>query len=131
MSTPIPLIEARGTHREVGRQIGEAARDLVAKGLATYQERFLVLAGFSYEEALERCRGYLRPAEDYVPQAVEQLRGLAEGANASFDDLLAFNCSEEFTCAADHVWPRGASPGAASGRHVRPAPEHCTSVAFV
>jgi isopenicillin-N N-acyltransferase like protein len=118
MSDHLPLIEARGTHREVGRQIGEAARDLVAQGLAMYQERFLVLAGFGYEDALERAPGYLRPAEDYVPQAVDQLRGLAEGANASFEHLFAFNCSEEFTCAADHVWP--------------PAPpEHCTSVAFM
>ena len=123
MSTSIPFIEARGTHREVGRQIGEAARDLVAQGLATYQERFLLLAGFGYEEALERSAGYLRPAEDYVPQAVDQLRGLAEGANVSFEHLFALNCSEEFTCAADHVWP--------PGNHDRSAPEHCTSVAFV
>ena len=125
MSASIPLIEARGTHREVGRQIGEATRDLIAKGLATYQERFLVLAGFGYDEALERSHGYLRVAEDYVPQAVDQLRGLAEGANASFDDLFVFNCSEEFTCAADHVWPLGATGS------VPAAPEHCTSVAFV
>jgi isopenicillin-N N-acyltransferase like protein len=123
MSNSIPLIEARGTHREVGRQIGEAARDLVAQGLATYQERFLVLAGFGYDEALERSAGYRRSAEDYVPQAVDQLRGLAEGANVSFEHLFALNCSEEFTCAADHVWPPG---GQASV-----APDHCTSVAFV
>jgi isopenicillin-N N-acyltransferase-like protein len=133
-----PIIEASGTHREVGRQIGEAARDLIEQGLATYEERFPLLAGFSFEEAVERARPYLLPARDYVPQAVEQLRGLAEGANASFDRLFALNCSEEFTCAADHVWPRGGTQGAAphgavapfTGR-VRPAPEHCTSFAVM
>jgi isopenicillin-N N-acyltransferase like protein len=132
MGRPLPFIEASGTHREVGRQIGEAARDLVAQGLATYRERFLVLAGFSYDEALERSHGYLRVAEDYVPQAVDQLRGLAEGANASFADLFAYNCSEEFTCAADHVWPPGDAGGRTpAGGSVRPASDHCTSVGFV
>ena len=59
---------------------------------------------------------YLRPAEDYVPQAVAQIRGLAEGAGVPFDRLFALNCGEEFTCEADRLWPR---------------PEHCTSFAVV
>jgi isopenicillin-N N-acyltransferase-like protein len=127
-----PVIEASGTHREVGRQIGEAARELIAQGLAVYEERFPLLAGFGFAEAVERSRAYLRPARDYVPQAVEQILGLAEGANASFDRLFALNCSEEFTCAADRVWPpaddRG---GAARAGGVRPQPDHCTSFAVV
>ena len=116
MSHQPPVIEASGTHSEVGRQIGEAARDLVAQGLAAYEERFPLLAGFDFAEAVERSRAYLRPAEDYVPQAVDQIRGLAEGANAPFQHLFALNCSEEFTCTADRVWPR---------------PERCTSFAVV
>jgi isopenicillin-N N-acyltransferase-like protein len=111
-----PVIEATGTHREVGRQIGEAARDLVARGLAAYEERFPVLAGFSFAEAIERARAYLRPAEDYVPRAVDQIRGIAEGAAIPFERLFALNCGEEFTCEADRLWPR---------------PEHCTSFAVV
>jgi hypothetical protein len=54
-------------------------------------------------------------AQDYVPQAFEQLRGMAEAANVPFDRLFALNCSEEFTCQADRNWP----------------PEHCTSFAVV
>ncbi len=132
-----PIIEASGSHRDVGRQIGEAARDLVAQGLAAYEERFPLLAGFSFAEAVERSGEYLIAARDYVPQAVDQLRGLAEGANASFEQLFALNCSEEFTCAADHVWPpddgsESAGAGGASvraGGRIRPAPDHCTSFA--
>lgn len=114
MSHQPPVIEAAGTHREVGRQIGEAARDLVAQGLAAYEERFPLLAGFGFEEAVERSRAYLPPAEDYAPEAVAQIRGLAEGANVPFQHVFALNCSEEFTCAAERTWPR---------------PEHCTSFA--
>jgi isopenicillin-N N-acyltransferase like protein len=108
------VIEATGSHREVGRQVGEAARDVVAWGLDAYAARFEALAGFSFAEAVERAHGYLRPAEDYTPQAVEQLRGMSEAANVPFSHLFALNCSEEFTCAADRSWP----------------PEHCTSFAI-
>jgi len=59
----------------------------------------------------------LRPADDCVPRAVDMLRGIAEGAGAPFEQLLALNCSEETTCAAAWVWP--------------PAEGHCTSFAFV
>ena len=114
MTTPL-IIEATGTHREVGRQVGEAGRDIIAWGLDAYAERFEGLAGFSFAEAVERGAVYLRPAEDYVPQAVDQLRGMAEAANVPFDHLFALNCSEEFTCQADRNWP----------------PEHCTSFAVV
>lgn len=141
MSHSPPVIEASGTHREVGRQIGEAARDLVSQGLAAYEERFPVLAGFDFAEAVERSRAYLRPALEYVPQAVDQIRGLAEGANAPFQQLFALNCGEEFTCRADQVWPEegggaGAGPatnGAAArpGGGVRPRPDRCTSFAVV
>jgi isopenicillin-N N-acyltransferase like protein len=114
MTGPL-IIEASGTHREVGQQIGEAGRDLVAWGIDAYASRFEGLAGFGFSEAVERARGYLRVAEDYVPQAVDQLRGLAEGADVPFEQLFALNCSEEFTCQADRNWP----------------PEHCTSFAVV
>jgi len=109
------IIEAIGTHREVGRQIGEGARDLVAWGIDAYASRFEGLSGFSFGEAVERARGYIKVAEEYVPQAVDQLRGLAEGANIRFEDLAVLNCSEEFTCQAERSYPG----------------EHCTSFAVV
>ncbi|NLE23484.1 MAG: hypothetical protein GX624_12005 [Actinobacteria bacterium] len=107
------VIEASGSHREVGRQIGEAGRDVVAWGLEAYASRFHALSGMSFSEAVERAGAFLRYAEDYTPQALDQLRGLAEAANVPFDHLFALNCSEEFTCTADRNWP----------------PEHCTSLA--
>jgi isopenicillin-N N-acyltransferase like protein len=113
--TPPLIIEAAGSHREVGRIVGEAGRDSILWGLDAYAGRFEGLAGFGFVEAVERARAYLRPAEDYVPLAVEQLRGMAEAANVPFDHLFALNCSEEFTCQADRNWP----------------PEHCTSFAVV
>lgn len=114
MAAGLPYIEVKGTHREVGRQIGEAERELVLRELDYYGEQFVALAGFSFAEAVERARPYLRPSEAAAPQIVDQLRGLAEGAGVPFDHLFAVNCNEEFTCLPER--PSG--------------PEHCTSFAF-
>lgn len=117
MDGPIPVVDVSGSHREVGRQIGEAAREIFARGIDAYTGRFEVLAGMSFGAAEEAARPYLKHALDYLPDGVEQLRGMAEGAGVPFDALLTLNCSEETTCAADRVW--------------LPEAEHCTSFAFV
>jgi isopenicillin-N N-acyltransferase like protein len=114
MDAKLPYIEARGSYREVGRQVGEAGRALVLRELDYYGDQFGALAGFGFAEAVERARPYLKPSEAAVPHIVEQLRGLAEGSGAPFDHLFAANCNEEFTCL----------PERAAG------PEHCTSFAF-
>jgi isopenicillin-N N-acyltransferase like protein len=114
MDAELPYIEAKGTYREVGRQIGEAERELVLRELDYYGEQFVALAGFSFAEAVERARPYLRPAEEAVPQIVDQLRGLAEGTGVPFEHLFAANCNEELTCLPEQA----------------ERPEHCTSFAF-
>lgn len=131
MDGALPCIEAKGTHREVGRQIGEAERDLVRAELASCEEQFPMLAGISFEECVERASAFLGPAEEFLPQIVDQLRGLAEGAGVPFDALFAVNCDEEFTCLPDQ--PSGPGRENASGGSRASAsgpPEHCTSFAF-
>ena len=62
MDAELPYIEAKGTHREVGRQIGEAERELVLRELDYYGAQLVALAGFSFSEAVERALPYLMPA---------------------------------------------------------------------
>ncbi len=120
--TPPLVIEASGSHRDVGRQVGEAGREIIEWGLDAYAERFEGLAGFGFAEAVERARDYLRPAEDYVPQAVDQLRGMAEAANVPFDHLFALNCSEEFTCRPTATGRPSTAPRSPSSPTAAPSP---------
>jgi len=123
----LPYIRATGTHREVGRQIGEATRPLVARGLAYYEENYPLLAGITFAEALHCTQPYLAAAERHLPQVVDQLRGLAEGSALSLESLFAWNCCEELTCLPER--PDGSGVGGPG--HCACRPEHCTSFAFV
>ena len=123
MPIAFPYIQARGSYRDLGRAVGEAAREQVAAAIDYYREHFVAMAGIEFAEAERRAQGYLRYAERHLPQYVEELQGLAEGAGQPFSAVMVPNCGEEFTCAT------GATPGAPGGRPAMRAGRLCTGVA--
>ncbi len=105
-TTPPPLIEIAGTHREMGRQIGEAMRPQIANSIAN--AHVLIDAAYndlelSWEGAQIQSRKYLPFAEERYPQYVDEMRGIAEGANIAFDDIVVLNVMEAVTTDALHL----------------------------
>lgn len=140
MTLPYPYFDVRGSYREIGRQVGEGARDRVTASVAYYQEIYEGLAGMTLAEGtLQAQAAYLTPARAFSPELLEQLEGLAEGAGVPFADLFLLNCGEEFTCppeleAADNAVAGGDAAGAGSdaASAAGSAPrEHCTSLAIM
>lgn len=104
--TPPPLIEVYGTHREMGRQIGEARRAQIEHSIAN--AHILIDQSYSqleltWEGAQIQSRKYLPFAEERYPQYMDELRGIAEGANVSFDDVVVLNAMEAMTMDALHL----------------------------
>jgi len=104
--SPPPLIEVSGTHREMGRQIGEARREQVRHSIAN--ARMLIEETYdqlelTWEGAQIQARKYLPFAEELYPQFVEEMRGIAEGAAAVYDDVVALNAMEGVTMDALHL----------------------------
>ena len=60
MSIPLPVIEARGTYREIGRALGEGGREQIRRSLAFHEEKYEWLAGLPFARAEERALGLLR-----------------------------------------------------------------------
>ncbi len=103
---PIPLVRVKGSHREMGRQMGEAQRERIHHSVenakALLQEAYPQLE-LTWDGAQIQSRKYLPFSEERYPQYVDELRGIAEGANASFDDLLVLNVMEAVTTDALHL----------------------------
>ena len=123
MSIPYLEIEARGSHREIGRQIGEAARELIVAGIAYYEEHHEDMGGPSFAAAQRECLAYLPFARQALPGVVAELEGMAEGAGVALARLLVPNLGEELTCNSDPA----AEPPTRLPRFAHN--EHCTSVA--
>lgn len=101
MTIPFPYIQASGSYRDLGRAVGEGAREQIAAAIAFYEEHFVTMAGLSFAEAEHQAMQYLPFARRYLPQYVEELAGMAEGSGQPFEKLLVPNCAEEFTCPTD------------------------------
>jgi len=94
----LPVIEARGTYREIGRCLGEGGREQIRRSLAFHEEKYEWLAGVTFAAAEERAQGLLPYAQRALPQYVEELRGMAEGAGVPLAKLVVLNCGEELMC---------------------------------
>jgi isopenicillin-N N-acyltransferase-like protein len=103
---PITLVEVSGSHREIGRQIGESVKDKVVHSL----ENARALLDSAYEElqldwegAQIQARKYIPFAQERYPKYVDEMMGIAEGAGVPFDEISTLNAMEAVTMDALHL----------------------------
>jgi len=105
-SNPVPLVQVSGTHREMGRQIGESRRKSVQRSIEN--ARKLLAESYNeleltWEGAQIQARKYIPFSQERYPQYVDEMMGIAEGANVAFDDLSVLTAMEAVTMDALHL----------------------------
>lgn len=103
---PLPMVRVSGTHREMGRQIGEARRESVQRSIEN--ARRLLAESYNeleltWEGAQIQARKYIPFAQERYSQYVEEMLGITEGANVSYDDLSVLTAMEAVTMDALHL----------------------------
>jgi isopenicillin-N N-acyltransferase like protein len=103
---PPPLVRVSGTHREMGRQMGEATKKQVHHSLEN--ARKLLAEAYTYleltwEGAQIQARKYIPFAQERYPQFVEEMIGIAEGSGVPFDELAVLHAMEAVTTDALHL----------------------------
>jgi isopenicillin-N N-acyltransferase like protein len=91
----LPLLDLRGSPKEMGRTHGEFARERIAANLDLYFRRFALEGGVERSEALRRGRLYLEVVERTAPDYAEMVRGIAEGSGRELLELAALNARYE------------------------------------
>ena len=127
MTIEIPMVEVRGTHREVGQQIGVKMKPALERMLQRAPGD--LAPGVEWKDMLlkgDLCLAHSRAA---YPQFVEEIEGVAEGSGLPFEELFLQVCEELWEPAAwrvnvstvssvpsAQVAPRGCTDFAARGR---------------
>lgn len=88
----LEVIECSGTPYEIGRQYGEAARGNIIRSIDTLVARVAAGDEATKEELLLNTRKYLPVVEKFDPELIQQLRGQADGAGVTFDEVFALRC---------------------------------------
>jgi isopenicillin-N N-acyltransferase-like protein len=96
----IPHVRIQGGHRERGRQLGEQVRDRVRRSIEAYDEVFANYAGWSWDDVRNEARRYEEAIRRFDARYLEEMRGIAEGADVGFEDVLAINVRTEVMFAA-------------------------------
>ncbi len=96
---PFPLIELAGSPRQRGRMHGKAAADRLRRGAKMYAESMLK-TGVDWKELEHRAEALVPSIETFDPTYVEEMRGIAEGANEPFAAVVLMNARTEMVAAA-------------------------------
>ncbi len=112
-----PTVRVEGAARDRGRQYGEQARDRVRRSVEAYGEVFQAVAALDRAAAREHASEYVPAIRAFLPSALEEMTGIAEGAAVPFGDVLAINVRTEVIYAA------------AARRALAGAPSECSAFA--
>lgn len=103
---PIPMVRVKGSHLEMGQQIGESCREQIIHSIENAQallaSAYEVLQ-LTWEGAIIQARKYMPFAQERYPKYVDEMEGIAQGANVSFDDIAVVNAMEAVTMDALHL----------------------------
>jgi isopenicillin-N N-acyltransferase like protein len=105
-TAPPPFIEVKGSHREIGRQIGEACSLQIKRSIEN--ARILIsstfnILGLDWDGALIQASKYIPFAEERYPKYIEELVGISEGAGVPFRDISVLTALEAVTMDALHL----------------------------
>jgi isopenicillin-N N-acyltransferase-like protein len=94
MTDPCPLVEISGLPRERGRQYGAQAADRIRRGIEMYGAQLArdSLSGAALADAVMR---FVPRIAAFDGTYLEEMRGIAEGARARFEEIVLLNARTE------------------------------------
>jgi isopenicillin-N N-acyltransferase like protein len=95
-----PHVRVEGDARKRGRAYGEQVADRVRRSIDAYGEVFQAYAGWDWAAVREHARLYEDPIAAFDPVYLDEIRGIAEGADVEEADVLAINVRTEVMFAA-------------------------------
>jgi len=114
MKLQVPVISVKGKPFERGQQYGSQAKSLIQKNMELYFDLWGSLWGARRPDVLKHCAGLVPVIGEYDAEILEELRGIAKGADLSLEEIVALNARYEM------VFAQSAVAGAGGG---------CTSIA--
>lgn len=91
-----PVIEIKAeSHLELGFKTGQAAKAQIKEALARRREWIGNLKKFANADRGGRVTPFVEALKRHFPQYLDELTGMAQGAEADLDDLLIINLNPE------------------------------------
>lgn len=108
----IPVISISGKPYDLGLQHGTQAKAAINKNVLFYLAHWEYFSGVSREQVLQDASKFIPYIEEFDPELIEELKGLAEGSGRQFEEIIALNARWELNYAYNK-WaiPKAYIPG--------------------
>lgn len=100
-----PQLTISGQPHERGVQYGAACSARIRISIASYARLFAYLHGADWAEMQKRALAYVPVLEQYTPNLLEEMHGIAEGAQLHFAEILALNVRTELVAGVRRISP--------------------------
>ncbi|KAM5350006.1 hypothetical protein ACJ41O_006511 [Fusarium nematophilum] len=100
-AAPAKTVHCSGTPYEIGLTHGHQAAPEIHRNVELYTAYFRTRAGVSWEDARKTvAKDYLPNLEETYPEIIEEMKGIADGAKLTLEDILALNLRSEILLTA-------------------------------
>jgi isopenicillin-N N-acyltransferase-like protein len=89
------VIECRGSFYEIGQQYGVSCRNNLISSIDSLFRDIGMFQKAGKENIIQNARKYLHLVENFDPDLIEMLKGQADGAGVTFDEVFALRCKFE------------------------------------
>ena len=105
-----PLITMEGEAFDRGRQYGEGAAAAIRQNAAVYLDLIEFQAGLERGAALGAADAFGPILDRYVPELLQEMRGIAAGAGCDLVEILLINARSELMIGGDECTALAAAP---------------------
>lgn len=98
-----PIVHASGTPYEIGLTHGREARENVKISIETYKAMFWDYSQIKWEEACRYAETFIDVINEYDPDYMEEIRGIADGSGYQLNEILALNVRSEIVLQGGQV----------------------------
>jgi isopenicillin-N N-acyltransferase like protein len=95
----IPVIEVSGSNYDCGVAIGKAMRDNIHENLRDYPAIIEHETGTGRDAAMDYVTRIIPVIEAYAPEVMEEMSGIAKGADVHLNDIVMLNARTELMSA--------------------------------
>lgn len=87
----MPVVKVEGSPYQCGKQHGVEVKEKIRSNIEVYLGLWSRTRGLSSRDILERAKELEASIDAYSPDLLEEMRGLAEGAGVSLEEVIAIN----------------------------------------
>lgn len=95
IKTDVTEIFLKGNGYERGLCYGKTAKNAIKRCISHYAEYIEKSTGMNWETSCQKAQIFEKAIRDFCPEYLEEMRGIAEGAEVAYTEILAINCRSE------------------------------------